>query len=90
MTWNVMQEVTLLMIVGVAAILWWSFQRVVTGQDRIQTQLALINENLNRVNGRLGKIEMWAELHGRMDDERFQQIRSEYAAIWKHVNKEPS
>jgi predicted PurR-regulated permease PerM len=52
----------------------------------IDTKLATQTEQLAKQNGRIGKIETWAEQHEKSDDERHVEVREWLKSLSQSVN----
>lgn len=75
--------VAMLGVIGTVA--WWGIRRIVSGQDLINQTLVQISDRLAQINGRVGKMETWTEMHENQDDERHQRFDKETDAIWAQV-----
>lgn len=75
--------VAMLGVIGTVA--WWGIRRIVGGQDAINQTLVQISDRLAQINGRVGKVETWTEMHEQQDDERHQRFDKETDAIWSQV-----
>lgn len=52
---------------------------------KINQFLKDIADHLAKLNGRVGKVETWQDMHARQDDERHEQIQRETDALWREV-----
>lgn len=75
--------VAMLGVIGTVA--WWGIRRIVSGQDLINTTLVQISDRLAQINGRVGKVETWAEMHEHQDDERHQRFDKETDSLWAEI-----
>lgn len=75
--------VAMLGVIGTVA--WWGIRRIVGGQDAINQTLVQISDRLAQINGRVGKVETWTEMHEHQDDERHQRFDKETDALWSQV-----
>ena len=75
--------VAMLGVIGTVA--WWGIRRIVAGQDNINATLTTISDRLAQINGRVGKVETWTEMHEHQDAERHQRFDKETDAIWAQV-----
>ena len=75
--------VAMLGVIGTVA--WWGIRRIVSGQDLINQTLVQINDRLAQINGRVGKMETWTEMHENQDNERHQRFDKETDALWSQV-----
>lgn len=75
--------VAMLGVIGTVA--WWGIRRIVRGQDLINQTLVQINDRLAQINGRVGKMETWTEMHENQDNERHQRFDKETDALWSQV-----
>lgn len=75
--------VAMLGVIGTVA--WWGIRRIVAGQDNINATLTTISDRLAQINGRVGKVETWTEMHEHQDDERHRRFDKETDALWAQV-----
>ena len=75
--------VAMLGVIGTVA--WWGIRRIVSGQDLINQTLVQISDRLAQINGRVGKMETWTEMHEHQAYERHQRFDKETEAIWAQV-----
>ena len=75
--------VAMLGVIGTVA--WWGIRRIVSGQDLINQTLVQISDRLAQINGRVGKVETWTEMHENQDDERHQHLDKVQDALWAEV-----
>lgn len=75
--------VAMLGVIGTVA--WWGIRRIVGGQDAINQTLVQISDRLAQINGRVGKVETWTEMHEHQDDERHQRFDKETDELWSQV-----
>ena len=72
---------------GAASVAWWAIKRVVTGQDKIHDRLTEIRNDLSANVHRVGKLETWAEIRERVDDQRHQENSRALVSVWEKLNK---
>lgn len=65
--------ITILAIIG--TVVWWGVLRFIHIYDDISVALKDIAKSLGLVNGRIGKLETWKDLHDKQDDERHKDIK---------------
>ena len=72
---NVPEWAIVLIATAVGSMLWailWAWVKGVTSQGKeMNTSLKEISKHLGVMNGRLGKSEQWADIHGESDDKNF-------------------
>ena len=88
MSISLIEGLILMSVAGVGGIVWWGVMRLVATNDETLRTLGKINEHLALINGRLGKTEMWMELHQQNDDQQFAHTREGLARLWERVNKQ--
>lgn len=86
---TVPEWVMIILAGGILSILGWAATRLVTSNDSTWVALNGIKEQMGLSNGRLGKMEMWAQMHGDDDARRFQAIAETHNEIWHVLNKRP-
>jgi len=65
--------ISILMVIG--TIIWWGVLRFIYINDTVSISLKDIADSLNKINGRVGKVETWMDLHEKQDDERHDDIK---------------
>lgn len=87
MTAGIPEWVVVGMLGVIGTVAWWGIRRIVAGQDAINETLTTISERLATINGRVGKMETWAEQHERQDDERQHRLDKETDSLWGQVRQ---
>lgn len=71
--------VAILAVIG--TVIWWGILRFIHINDAVSESLKDILQNLNIMNGRIGKAELWSILHEKQDDERHKDIKKDYEKL---------
>lgn len=82
---SLFEGVVLLVVSGVGVIGWWGIRRLVKMSDDGAKLITNVNTSLSLICERLGKSEMWMELHEKSDDERHTEMKKSQQAIIKAV-----
>lgn len=77
----------LLIITGVAVVAWWGIKRFVKISDDSGKHLNSIDKSLSLICERLGKSDVWMELHSKQDDDRHVEIKSIFDELWRAIDK---
>ena len=88
MTITLIEGLILLSVAGVGGVIWWGVLRLVSTNDQTLTELTAINAHLSLINGRLGKSEVWMEMHQEQDKMLFNKLDENIRRLWEKV--EPS
>lgn len=80
---NLLEGGVLLILSGAGAIVWWGVRRIVFIMDDYSDALKNINNVLSEIGERLGRMEMWMNMHEKSDDERHKQVTENYSVIQK-------
>lgn len=75
------EGIILLVISGAGGIGWWGIRRLVKMSDDGAKLITNVNTSLSLICERLGKSEMWMELHEKSDDERHGELKKAQQAI---------
>lgn len=75
MSSGIIEGLILAAVASVGIVAWWGLQRIIAALDEI-------NRRLGQINGRVGKMETWQEMHERADDERHEQVEKVTDALW--------
>lgn len=70
---SLFEGIVLLAITGVFVVAWWGVKRIVKTNDDESAVLTKINASLTEICTRLKGIDVWAEMHTDMDDERHKE-----------------
>ncbi len=65
-------------LASIGAVIWWGVRQIVA-------ELKKINDRLNIINGRVGKMETWKDGHEKQDDERHEHLDKETDALWTAI-----
>ena len=65
-------------LAAIGVVIWWGIRQIVT-------ELKKINERLNLINGRVGKMETWKDMHEKQDDERHEHLEKATDTLWVAV-----
>lgn len=85
MTNGIPEWLVVAMLAGIGTVAWWGIRRIVAGQDNINATLTTISDRLAQINGRVGKMETWTEMHEHQAAERHQRFDKETDALWAQV-----
>lgn len=85
MTNGIPEWLVVAMLAAIGTVAWWGIRRIVSGQDLINQTLVQISDRLAQINGRVGKVETWTEMHENQDDERHQHLDKVQDALWAEV-----
>ena len=80
------QWVVIIVLSGIGAVLWWGVKRIVHSIDETNTSLKVINDTLNEMSGRIGKVETWTEMHEKQDDDRHTSYQQNYDRLYELVS----
>ncbi len=86
-TLTILEAIAAMYVAGTGIVGWWGVRRVVTGQDDTNKCLVEINKHLAMVNGGLGKMEVWAEGHEKVDETRHEEVKTAHTALWHAMDK---
>lgn len=75
------EGIVLLVISGVFIVAWWGIRRLVKMSDDGAAILDKINKSLAIICERLGKSDMWMEMHSKQDDERHIELKKAYQVV---------
>lgn len=85
MTNGIPEWLVVAMLAAIGTVAWWGIRRIVAGQDNINATLTTISDRLAQINGRVGKMETWTQMHENQADERHQRFDKETDALWAQV-----
>lgn len=71
----------------ICVLLGWGVKRLVKINDDTHKALQHINDNLQKINGRLTRSEMWIAAHDKQDDERHEDAQKEHDVLWNKIDK---
>lgn len=75
------------LVTCILAVLGWAATRLVKANDDTALSLSDIVRTLGLVNGRLGRTEVWQQMHGDDDARRFQAIAETHNEMWHVINQ---
>lgn len=75
------EGIVLLIISGSFVVAWWGIRRLVKVYDDETIILDQINKSLAIICERLGKSDMWMEMHSKQDDERHSELKRAYQVV---------
>lgn len=75
------EGIILLCLSGAGVVAWWGIKRLVKISDDGTAALDKINKSLALICERLGKSEMWMELHEKSDDDRHKELKDSYQVL---------
>ena len=81
------EGIVLLAIVGVSVVVWWGIRRLVKMSDDAALCLANIDKSIAKICGRLGKSDVWMDLHSKQDDDRHEEIKSIFDNLWDAIDR---
>ncbi len=70
---SLFESLIVLVISGIFIVAWWGIKRLVQLNDDEAVSLKNINENLHMVSERIGKADVWMEMHSVQDDDRHKE-----------------
>lgn len=79
------EGIVALILTAIGVVAWFGIRRIVAGQDSINATLSVICDRLATINGRVGKMETWTEMHEHSADERIRRLEKEDATIWQEI-----
>lgn len=71
----------------VSTIIWWGILRFIHINDDTAKHLTNIDKNLALICERLGKSDMWMEMHSKQDDDRHEEIKNIFGELWSAVDR---
>lgn len=81
------EGIILLVIAGIGVVAWWGIQRLVKMSDDATARLENIDKSLTKICERLGKSDIWMELHSKQDDDRHEEIKGSFNELWNAIDK---
>ena len=81
------ESIILLLITGVAVVAWWGIKRLVKSNDDSAKHLINIEKSLAIICERLGKSDIWMELHSKQDDDRHEELKRIHGELWSAVDR---
>jgi hypothetical protein len=78
---SLFEGIILLIISGIGIVGWWGVRRLVKTNDDGAIILAKINDALALICTRLGALDMWAQQHEKLDDERHREMKNVYQLV---------
>lgn len=81
MSVTLFEGIVLLIISGVFIVAWWGIRRLVKMSDDGAEILHKINTSLSLICERLGKSDVWMEMHSKQDDERHVELKKSYQTV---------
>lgn len=79
------EGIVALILTAIGVVAWFGIRRIVAGQDSMNATLSVISDRLATINGRVGKMETWTEMHEHSDDERMRRLEKEDATLWQEI-----
>jgi hypothetical protein len=70
-----------LILTGIGVVMWWGVRRLVATNDHTNATLVEIGHGLASMNNRLGRAEVWQDMHQRSDDRQFDDMRARFDAM---------
>lgn len=70
-----------LILTGIGVVMWWGVRRLIETNDNTTAALVEIGHGLASMNARIGKSEMWQDMHQRSDDRQFEDMRMRFDAL---------
>lgn len=70
-----------LILTGIGVVMWWGIRRLVETNDHTTAALVEIGQGLASMNTRIGKAEVWQDMHQRSDDRQFEDLRARMGAL---------
>jgi len=95
---SLFEGVILLIIAGISIVVWWGVKRLVKINDdeakrlesidkSIVMRLESIDKSLAKICERLGRSDIWMEMHSKQDDERHEEIKRIHNNLQKAVDE---
>ena len=85
MSVTLFEGIVLLIIVGISVVIWWGVKRLVKINDDEGKRLDNIDKSLAKICERLGKSDVWMEMHSKQDDERHEEIKKIHSELRKAI-----
>lgn len=71
----------------VGTIIWWGILRFIHINDDAAKHLTNIDKSLAVICERLGKSDMWMEMHSKQDDDRHEEIKTIFGELWGAIDR---
>lgn len=84
---SIPQWVGIIILSGIGVMMWWGVLRIIHSIDETNISLKGINDTLNVMSERIGKVEIWTEMHGKQDDDRHLSYHQDYNRLYELINK---